>query len=331
MVKCKTSYSLGCFSRNIICLTLGLLIGIRATSFWYNYQDNAAENFEEDEIITSSLSALEDNQYLFNTTRVLCWIMTNPTNHLYKAIHIRHTWGKRCHKLLFMSTQEDDELPSIKLDVEEGRHNLWNKTKEALKYIYDHHYNDAEWFLKADDDTYIIMENLRYFLYPYSPESPIYFVAKFKPFIKQGYMSGGAGYVLSKQSLKKFAVEAYDNTVTCPKIFKSEDVQLGFCLENIGVVAGDSRDEEGKERFLPLAVKHLIPQDTSFWYKNYSYYPQKENASCCSSKAISFHYIEPKQFYILDYLIYTLRAFGVGRNLTNGLPKKLDISDTSIR
>ena len=35
-------------------------------------------------------------------------------------------------------------------------------------------------------------------------EEPVYFGCKFKPFTKQGYMSGGAGYILSKEALKKF-------------------------------------------------------------------------------------------------------------------------------
>lgn len=91
--------------------------------------------------------------HLYNNTRVLCWIMTNPYNHLTKAIHIHRTWGRRCNKLLFMSSQLDEELQTIALPVEEGRQHLWYKTKLALKYIYDHHFEDADWFLKADDDT----------------------------------------------------------------------------------------------------------------------------------------------------------------------------------
>jgi glycoprotein-N-acetylgalactosamine 3-beta-galactosyltransferase len=54
--------------------------------------------------------------------------------------------------------------------------------------------------MKVDDDTYVILENLRYFLRDYKSSDPVYFGHHFKTIVQQGYYSGGAGYVLSKEA-----------------------------------------------------------------------------------------------------------------------------------
>lgn len=89
---------------------------------------------------------------LYDEVKLLCWVMTAVENHKKKAIHVKNTWGKRCNKILFISTQSDVELGTIALPVKEGRDTLWDKTRQAFIYIHQHHFNDADWFLKADDD-----------------------------------------------------------------------------------------------------------------------------------------------------------------------------------
>ncbi|ROT83889.1 putative glycoprotein-N-acetylgalactosamine 3-beta-galactosyltransferase 1-like isoform X1 [Penaeus vannamei] len=120
-------------------------------------------------------------EQLKGKVRVLCWVMTNPKNHEKKARHIKATWARRYK-----------ELGAVALEVGEGRDHLWEKTKAAFVYVYNNHYKDADWFLKADDDTYVIVENLRYMLSPYDADDPMWFGCRFKKYVKQGYMSGGS-------------------------------------------------------------------------------------------------------------------------------------------
>ena len=116
-----------------------------------------------------------------------------PANHRKKAVPVMETWGKRCDKILFASEQYDDTLPIMFVNVTTGRIHLTDKTMAAFDYVYKHHVTDYDWFLKADDDTYVIVENLKYFLSSQDPDKPVFFGHHFKKFVDHGYFSGGAG------------------------------------------------------------------------------------------------------------------------------------------
>jgi len=90
-----------------------------------------------------------------------------------------------------MSSASDPSLPTVALNVSEGRDELWAKTKAAFTYVYRNHFNDADWFLKVDDDTYVVVENLRHLVKDYDPEAPVYFGRRFKPYVPQGYLPTG--------------------------------------------------------------------------------------------------------------------------------------------
>ena len=69
----------------------------------------------------------------------------------------------------------DERLGTVALPgAQEGWQNLWPKAIKALEYVWEHHRNDADWFLKADDDTWVFVDNLRSYLANYDENEPHY-------------------------------------------------------------------------------------------------------------------------------------------------------------
>lgn len=130
--------------------------------------------------------------------KILCWILTvDSASHRYKSQAVERTWAKRCDKWLLVqngtSLRHLERANVLTLPIEhEGRDQLWHKVVKAFGYIHAHYLDQFDWFMKADDDTYVLVESLRAFLArKSSPDEPIYFGHRFKPYVKQGYMSGG--------------------------------------------------------------------------------------------------------------------------------------------
>ena len=186
----------------------------------------------------------EERGYLtpeVNGTRILCWIMTTPDNIPKRAKSVKDTWGKRCDILLFFSSKEDPNFPAIGLKVEEGREKLFDKTRASLEYIYNHHLNDADWFFKADDDTYAIIENLRSYLSTLNTSEPHYLG---RMFTHDGIYNSCGGYVFSRETLRRFKKALGEPS--CPQHYPFEDVAVGKCLKAQGVVPVRTTDSSGK-------------------------------------------------------------------------------------
>ncbi|XP_068248139.1 glycoprotein-N-acetylgalactosamine 3-beta-galactosyltransferase 1-like isoform X2 [Palaemon carinicauda] len=270
---------------------------------------------------------------LFHEVRVLCLVVTYPAHHVSHALHVYHTWGRRCTKILFVTNsvyeeeeveegdefpwkqRDDDELPLLTVPhASNGRDGLWNKTRDAFRHAYLHYLKDFDWFVKADDDTYLIMENLRFWLHDKDPEEPLYYGCHFDVIVPQGYMSGGAGYILSRGALKAF-VEAGMKNSTLAHSQGAEDVQMGYFMAAAGVKPGDSRDENGRPRFFPFHPADVVvpkSKNLSYWYWKNLAHDHDQGLSCCSDTTISFHYVRQGLLYTLEFLIYHLKAYGIG-------------------
>lgn len=124
-----------------------------------NFSINVKQDSQpkEKSVNDSDLYDTELADRLFNEVKILCLVMTYSENHKTKAMHVKETWGKLCNKLVFFSDQHDDEIGAVALPTTDGRKFLWGKTKMAFKYAYDHYFDDADWFIKADDDRLVII------------------------------------------------------------------------------------------------------------------------------------------------------------------------------
>lgn len=259
--------------------------------------------------------------------RILCFLNSMPKSHYKRAMNILNTWGRHCDKLLFASTVTDLNVGAIGFNVTDDHDHMWGKEKLMLQFIYQHFLDQYDWFLKGDDDTFLIAENLRYLLASYSTEDPIYFGYKFKTIRhKWGYFSGGSGYAMSRNSVRTFVEKVLVNqTFYHEKSWKTgchietdkriEDWDITVCLDYFNVYPGDGRDVLKRERFLMFQPeKHLWAKpDMTNWYWMRKYYWTKEGLDCCSNYTIAFHYIQNYYQYTMYYLTYRLNPYGVIR------------------
>ncbi|KAI0223065.1 Glycoprotein-N-acetylgalactosamine 3-beta-galactosyltransferase 1 [Lamellibrachia satsuma] len=221
-----------------------------------------------------------------------------------KARHVQATWTRHCNKALFASGHKDDTFPTIDINVPEGRRHFTMKTMKTFDYVYKHHYNDADWFMKAHEDTYVILENLRYLLSSQNTSQPVYF-GHILPFHeRQGHIAGGAGYVLSREALRRLVNRKKG---LCREDLGDEDIEIGRCLEMLGVKIVDSRDSMKHDRFYPqpLLLRHFLEEG-----RKYGRNGAMEAVRNISEYAISFHHLQPHYMYVLEYFLYHHKTYG---------------------
>ena len=258
--------------------TLGLFIILN--KFFYkntNISDEIA--FAKKQLKTNDIKNIPKKQTIF------CLVITHKANFLTKAKAINETWGAECDKLYFIakisnenivekSTEYTEPLPILepKGEYNDSYDLLTKKVYNTLIDLYDR-YDSYDWYLKTDDDTYVFMSNLRSFLSDKDPDQPVNYGCnlRFKDNdVTVDYQSGGAGYVLSRESLKRIGQKLTFNYPSCPDT-TIEDIDVAECIQNIGITLGVSRDEFNKERFHPFSVVHHMKAVYPDWF--YDSYP----------------------------------------------------------
>ena len=100
-----------------------------------------------------------------------------------KASVVVDAWANKCdnYKLVTLlsetnKTQLPKEIIDHVLEPPGLEHDIYEKLTDkvflSFKHIYSQ-YPDYDWYLKADDDTFIFMDNLEYFLSTKNPYKPV--------------------------------------------------------------------------------------------------------------------------------------------------------------
>ena len=152
-------------------------------------------------LLLSNRRMICDQQWQFSSplgqqpvksTRLCCLILTTPPYFTTRATAVNATWGPRCDKYYFITevinqnlTKEEmkvvKQLPIAPINnLLKGYAHLTLKSNQAFLFAYEHHLNDFDWFVKADDDTFLIVDHLRAFLSEQNSSEPITFGYNFK-------------------------------------------------------------------------------------------------------------------------------------------------------
>jgi len=246
---------------------------------------------------------------LAKSIRILCLILVQPSTLYTNGQAVKDTWGKHCNILLFVSSTNDTKFGTFGVNFTEGRRNLWSKTRDGFKHVYEHYYDKADWFIKADDNTFVIVENLRYFLASYNTNDPHYFGEKWKWRKGEYFNAGGAGYVLSKKALKEF-YHVMDDIKKCHPVppIGSEDYYVAICLNSVNIYPGDTRDKFGRHTFHQFGVEEEYSRERR--KDKFDSWEPKGGRECCSDYSISYHQVTVRLMYQLHYLIYKLKVYG---------------------
>lgn len=155
-----------------------------------------------------------------------------------RAVAVNKTWGAKAPKLVFFSSkgEQDWSLPVVGLPGVDDTISSQKKVFRMLKYMYDHYIDKFDWFMRADDDLYVRVEHLMYFLSKLNPNKELYIgqpmsrkPEEFELLPHEHYCMGGPGVIFSRTLLLKLAPHLEDCLNNVVALW-DEDLEVGRCI-----------------------------------------------------------------------------------------------------
>lgn len=114
------------------------------------------------------------------TTRIFCIMLTAKSNLNTKARLMLNTWLHKCDNYRLVLTLDNKSRASFDdgrlLQPAELTNDTYTRLTDKVFRTVMHvsaRYPDYDWYVKADDDTYMFAENLRWFLSQQDSSQPV--------------------------------------------------------------------------------------------------------------------------------------------------------------
>jgi hypothetical protein len=224
-------------------------------------------------------------------------VITCDKYHYTRVNDVRQTWGDGENLLFLSDGNVGDDIIGYEY-LQRGYENIWMKLYEFLKNNSNF---DDDWYLFADDDTYVNKKNIITLLNNYKPEDaicighvgllnsdatdmdgnftgfPLQTISGEKTILPIRYVSGGAGFILSRTSMKLIC--DYLTNLEYQKVPRSynSDVTFGFWMRNCGILIKDvkgfwwtnpSELNHDLNQINESFTYHYIDSDNMFYLKN---------------------------------------------------------------
>jgi hypothetical protein len=189
---------------------------------------------------------------LFSLQKRINYLRSEHT--FFKIEKVYDGWVKDCDNYVFVAKLDLNRSSELYLSskfsflqpadlVNDTYAELSLKMFVTLRDTFAKH-DQYDWYLKADQDTFVFMDHLKMFLKDKKPAEPVTYGHDFHYHkIDKGYPSGGAGYVLSNKALKKIHHELARNLSFCEATLQQdvmlEDVDVARCLRRLNVNPGE--------------------------------------------------------------------------------------------
>ena len=203
------------------------------------------------------------------------------------------------------------------INVDQGIARLYH----TIQMIHERVNPDFAFFV--NDHTYVIPAHLCHYLDKLQPDVDLYAGHALKNDKSIIFNSGAAGYILSRETMKKIMQKFNDKDEHCwidtttPKSAPAQNKKwlegnpglvIVDCLRSMGINAIDTREEHKYHRFHAFPLVRMVRGDVDTWYINKhqleeipddlrigfdtSYSTLLVGSDCCATDSISFHYVE---------------------------------------